>query len=46
MYQGTDIRYIQELLGHKGLETTQVYTKVTSQNLKNIKSPLDGIASA
>jgi integrase/recombinase XerD len=38
---GTDIRYIQELLGHKKLETTQIYTKVTSQNLKNIKSPLD-----
>lgn len=41
--QGTDIRYIQELLGHKNLETTQIYTKVTSQNLKNIKSPLDDI---
>jgi len=40
---GTDIRYIQELLGHKRIETTQVYTKVTSNNLKNIKSPLDSI---
>jgi len=39
--QGTDIRYIQELLGHKRIETTQIYTKVTSQSLKNIKSPLD-----
>ncbi len=37
---GTDIRYIQELLGHKRLETTQIYTKFTNNKLKNIKSPL------
>jgi site-specific recombinase XerD len=37
---GTNIRYIQELLGHSRLETTQIYTKVTSPSLKNIKSPL------
>ena len=37
---GTSIRYIQELLGHTRLETTQIYTKVTDLNLKNIKSPL------
>ncbi len=37
---GTDIRYIQELLGHKNLETTQIYTKVANNSLKNIKSPL------
>ena len=36
----TDIRYIQELLGHKNLETTQIYTQVTNPKLKNIKSPL------
>ena len=38
---GVDIRYVQELLGHQNIRTTQVYTQVTNPKLKNIKSPFD-----
>jgi len=37
---GVDIRYLQELLGHSNIRTTQRYTQVTNPKLKNIKSPL------
>jgi len=37
---GVDVRYVQELLGHANIRTTQIYTKVTNPALKNIKSPL------
>lgn len=37
---GVDVRYVQELLGHANIRTTQIYTHVTNPKLKNIKSPL------
>jgi integrase/recombinase XerD len=37
--QGTDIRYIQRLLGHKNISTTAVYTKITDPSIKGVKSP-------
>jgi site-specific recombinase XerD len=36
---GVDVRYVQELLGHQNIRTTQVYTHVTNPGLKNIVSP-------
>lgn len=37
---GVDVRYVQELLGHQNIRTTQRYTQATNPKLKNIKSPL------
>lgn len=41
--QGTDIRYIQTILGHESSKTTEIYTHVSKKFLANIKSPLDVI---
>lgn len=38
---GTDISYIQQLLGHKDIKTTLRYTHVSKKTIKNVKSPLD-----
>lgn len=43
MDSGVGIRYIQELLGHKDIKTTLIYTHVTNLEISKIRSPLDNL---
>lgn len=40
---GTDLRYIQELLGHSSSKTTEIYTHVSTKSIQNVKSPFDDL---
>jgi integrase/recombinase XerD len=40
---GTDLRYIQTILGHKSSKTTEIYTHVSTQNISNINCPADDL---
>jgi integrase/recombinase XerD len=43
MESGTDLRIIQELLGHNSSRTTEIYTHVSTRNIQQIRSPFDDL---
>ena len=38
--QGEDLRYIQKILGHKNIKTTEIYNHITKRGIDKIRSPL------
>jgi site-specific recombinase XerD len=40
---GTDLPYIQSLLGHSSSKTTEIYTHISTKGMEKIKSPLDNL---
>jgi integrase len=40
---GVDLRYIQEVLGHKSSKTTEIYTHVSKGYLESVRNPLDSL---
>lgn len=40
---GVDLRTIQTLLGHSSISTTELYTHISNQQIKNVKSPIDSL---
>ncbi|MGV8091817.1 MAG: tyrosine-type recombinase/integrase [Mangrovibacterium sp.] len=41
--QGTDLRYIQEWLGHESSKTTEIYTHVSQNNFMKFRNPIDDL---